>query len=170
MRTPFPFLAGVLFAAMLVGCSAPRQQTSSEPPALVIVQLPDYPMPGRDSDFPGGLVAAFWRDGRMILCTDPKSIGKSYVEGVVAPQQREELLSFLSTTAIVRAPKVEGIPLHAATQDITIRSDGSTSRWTRIVPDTESVWREVELRLFSLSFQHSLAVASSIAEGVIRER
>src|SRR2546426_5761228 len=101
MRASFPLLAGVLFAPVFVGCRAPRQQASSEPPAIVIDQLPDYPMPGRDSDFPGGLVAAFWRDGRMIRCADPKSVGKSYVEGVAPLQQREEFLSFLSTAAIV---------------------------------------------------------------------
>lgn len=166
MKTTLQLLGGVLFTALLFGCGTPRQQSSSEAPAIVIDQLPDYPMPGRDSDFPGGLVAAFWRDGRMIRCTDPKSVGKSYVEGVVAPQQCEEFLIFLRETAIVRAPKIEGIPVHAATQDIRVRNDDITLRWTRILPDKESVWREVESRLFSLPLERSHVVNRAVAENL----
>jgi len=119
-------------------------------------------MPDRGSVFPGGLVAALWRDGRMIRST---AVGKSYVEGIVAPQQREEFFSYI-TTAVKRAPKIDGIPLHVATQSIVVRSDGRTSEWTRILPDTESVWREVELRLLRLPLEHSHAIDSGVAENV----
>ena len=162
MRTSLPILTVFVLLTFLLGCSAPRRQASSEQPAIVIDQSPDYPMPDRGSVFPGGLVAALWRDGRMIRFT---AIGKSYVEGVVAPQQREEFFSYIST-AVKRAPKVDGIPLHVATQSIVIRSDGRTSEWTRILPDTESVWREVELRLLSLPLEHRHAVDSGVAENV----
>ena len=169
MRAPFLLLAAFLFTAVLVGCNAPRRLSSTEPPALVVYQLPDYPMPGRDSDFPGGLLAAFWRDGRMIRSTGPKAVGKTYVEGVIMPPETEEFFRFLSTIAIVRAPQNVAIPVEAATQDITIRSEESTSHWTRVLPDTTSVWREVELRLFSLPLQHSHAVIESNAEDFIRK-
>jgi len=39
--------------------------------------------------------------------------------------------------------------LHVATQSITIRGESRTSGWTRILPDTESVWGQVESRLHS---------------------
>jgi hypothetical protein len=104
----------------------------------------------------------------MIRATSPKAVGKSYVEGIVAPQQREEFFSFLSA-AVVRAPKTDGIPLHVATQSITIRG-GGISEWTRILPDTESVWREVESRLFDFQLQHSHAVDSDAAESATRHK
>src|ERR1043166_8537373 len=120
MRTSLPILLVFVFVALLAGCVAPHHQTSSQPPAIVIDQLPDYPMPGHDSDFPGGLVVALWHDGRMVRSTSSQAVGKSYVEGVGAPWQCEEFFSFLGT-AVVRAPKTDGIPLHVATQSITIR-------------------------------------------------
>ena len=170
MRASFPLLAGLSFAAILLGCDSPAQQASSEPPTIVVDQLPDYPVPGRDSDFPGGLVAAFWRDGRMIRCIDLKSIGKSYEGGIVPSKKRDKLLSFLRRTAIVRAPKVDGIPLHTATQTISVRIDGKTSRWTRILPDAESVWQDVESRLLSIPLQQSHSIEPVIAERIIREK
>ena len=158
MRTPSQ-LACFLLAAICFGCaSTPTEQprASSDAPAIVIRQYPDYPIPGRDSEFPGGLVAALWHDGRVIRPATPNAVGKSYVEGAVGAQQREEFFRFLST-AVVRAPKTEGIPLHVATQSIKIRTDG-TSKWTRILPDTGSVWREVESRLFTFPMQNSHTV------------
>ena len=165
MRTSLPILAVFGLVASLLGCSAPRHHVSSEPPAVVIDQMPDYPMPGRGSEFPGGLVAALWRDGRLIRATAPSAVGKSYVEGAVAPQQREEFFSFLGT-ATGRAPKIDGIPLHVATQSITIRSESRASEWTRILPDTESVWAEVQSRLLSLPLQDRHAIDSGVAENL----
>jgi len=97
-------------------------------------------MPGRGSDFPGGVVAALWRDGRMIRSITPKAVGKSYVEGMVATEQREEFFRFLSA-AVVRAPKPDGIPLHVATQSISIRTGGGTSEWTRthLIPEVARI-------------------------------
>ena len=141
----------------------PHRQASFALPAIVIDQLPDYPC-RIVVQISGGLVAALWRDGRMIRSTSPRAVGKSYVEGTVASQQCDEFLSFLSA-ATVRAPKIDGIPLHVATQSITIRS-GDTSEWARILPDSESVWRDVESRLFDLPLQHSRAVDSSVAENL----
>ncbi len=103
-----------------------------------------------------------WRDGRMIRATAIPAVGKVYLEGRVGPQQREGFFRFLST-AVARAPKSVGIPLHAATQSITIR-DGANSEWIRILPDTESVWREIESRMFALPLLQAHAVTSDIAD------
>jgi hypothetical protein len=165
MRTSLPILTVFALLTSPLGCSAPHRQASSESPAIVIDQSPDYPMPDRGSVFPGGLVAALWRDGRMIRSTAPAAVGKSYVGGLVSPQQREEFFSYISA-AVKRAPKIDGIPLHVATQSITIRGDGRTSEWTRILPDTESVWREVESRLLSLPLEHRHAVDSRVADNL----
>jgi hypothetical protein len=152
-------LVSFLLAAILAGCtSSPTEHrhTSTDAPAIVIRQYPDYPMPGRASEFPGGLVAALWRDGRLIRPARPDALGKSYVEGMVEPKKLPEFFSFLSA-AVVQAPKIEGIPLHVATQSITVRS-GGTAQWTRILPDTVSIWREVESRLHALPLQDSRTV------------
>jgi hypothetical protein len=162
MRALSPIFTVFLLLMLLLGCSAPHHQTTSEPPAIVIHQLPDYPMPGRDSDFPGGLVAALWRDGRLIRATD---IGKSYVEGVVPRVQREQFFSFLGT-AVGDAPKIDGIPLHVATQSITVRSDGRTTDWTRILPDTDSVWSNVQSQLLRLPLQNSHTLDSAEVESL----
>ena len=156
MRASSLILTVFFLVTLLLGCSTPHHQTASELPAIVIHQLPDYPMPGRDSDFPGGLVVAFWHDGRLVRAT---TIGKSYVEGVVPRHQRDQFFSFLSTAA-GRAPKIDDIPLHAATQSITIRSDGRMTEWARILPDTDSVWSEIQSQLLSLPLQHSHVVDS----------
>src|SRR5438128_1166958 len=123
MRTSLPRVAVFVCAGFFAACSAPRPQAPFELPVVVIAQTEDYPLPGRDSNFPGGLVAAMWRDGHMIRSTSLKSVGKSYIEGIVPPQQRDAFFSFLST-GTNRAPKIDGFPLHVATQSITIRSSG----------------------------------------------
>ncbi len=164
-RTLLPILAVLGVLTFLLGCSASHRQVSSATPAIVIDQSPDYPMPDHGSDFPGGLVAMLWRDGRMIRSTAPAAVGKSYVEGVVAPQQCEEFFSYVSVV-VKRAPKIDGIPLHVATQSIIIHGDGHTSEWLRILPDTKSVWREVELRMLSLPLTRSNAVDPRAVENL----
>ena len=114
MRTSLHGLAVFVFAGLLAAYSAPHPQAHSKPPAIVIDQSPDYPMPDRGSVFPGGLVAALWRDGHMIRSTSPKAVDKSYIERVVPPRQCDEFFRFLST-ATVRAPTIDGWPLHGAT-------------------------------------------------------
>lgn len=145
--------------------SPPHHQTDSESPAIVVYQYPDYPSLERGSEFPGGLVAAMWRDGRLIRATSANRVGESYIEGVITPPQRDELFRFL-TDSIEHAPKVDGIPLHFATQSITFRSENRTSKWIRILPDKESVWSQVESRLMSLPLQDSHVVDSKVAESL----
>src|SRR5206468_7518271 len=155
------YMPSQLLAAILVGCASTATEQPpalSDAPAIVIRQYPDYPIPGLDSKFPGGLVAALWRDGRMIRPASPDSIGKSYVEGVVSAAERDAFFTFLSSSSAVRTLEGGVAPLHAATQSITVRRDGAASRWTRMLPDTESAWREVESRLLALPIGSSHTV------------
>src|SRR4051794_22046338 len=100
MRTRLPqFICGVL-AMLAIDCSA--ADTSNSPPTIVIRQYPDYPAAGRDSRFPGGLIGALWRDGRMIRPTGSNTIGKSYVEGLVSAADREKFFAFLRQSSALR--------------------------------------------------------------------
>ncbi len=110
-------------------------------------------------------MAALWRDGRLIRATASSTVGKSYVQGVVAPKQREEFFSFIGT-ATRGAPKIDGVPLHGATQSITIRTENRASEWTRTLPDTESVWAQIQSRLLSLPLHNTHAIDSEVAEDV----
>jgi hypothetical protein len=125
---------------------------------IVIRQYPDYPAAGRGSKFKGGLVAALWRDGRMVRPKNSEAVGESYVEGWVSSAQREEFFDFLSASPAVRAPECGGSPVDAAGQYITIRRDGRASRWSRVLPDAQSAWRDVESRLLKLPLQACRAV------------
>lgn len=161
MKTRFIPLAFAALTAFFSGCtstSTVQSRTSPEAPVIVIRQYPDYPPPGRGSRFQGGLVAALWRDGRMVRPTSPESVGKSYVEGWVSSAQREEFFDFLSASPAVRAPEGGGFPVDAAGQSITIRRDGKVSRWTRGLPDTQSAWRDVQSRLQKLPLEAGRAV------------
>jgi hypothetical protein len=152
MRASLFQFALLLLAGLLCGCGSdePRRPAVSEPPAIIMTQYPDLPMPGRGSDFPGGLVAALWCDGRVIRPVRPDAIGKSYVEGATSSAEREAFFVFLNASAATRISEGGGIPVDAATEFITISRDGKMSRWTRILPDMQSPWCEVESRLMSL--------------------
>jgi hypothetical protein len=165
MRVSSLILAAVVSVALFLGCGASCRRAASEPPALVIHQLPDYPQPGRGSKFPGGLVAALWRDGRLVRATSASVVGKSYVEGVITTQECEEFFRLL-TTAKTRAPKIDLIPLHVAIQSITVRSEGRTTEWIRILPDTDSVWGGIQSQLLSLPLRRSHVVDSAKAKSL----
>ena len=150
MRASLPLPAGFVFVVLLSGCSAPHRQPSSEPPAIVISQAPDYPMPGHDSEFHGGLVIKFWRDGHMIRATRLDTVGKDYVEGFVPQASCNKFFASLGRSAAIHLPIGGGIPVDAACESITVRWDGKTSQWARPLPDKQSAWSEFELWLMSL--------------------
>ena len=161
MHTPLAQLACALLTTLLLGCATPRvdrDEVSSNAPAIVIRQYPDYPAAGHGSVFPGGLIAALWSDGRMVRATGSNTVGKFYVEGSVSSAERDAFFAFLSGSPAVRAPEGGGFPVDGAGQYITVRRDGRASTWVRLLPDAQSAWREVELRLLSLSLQGSHAV------------
>ncbi|MGA3283691.1 MAG: hypothetical protein ABSD57_04435 [Verrucomicrobiota bacterium] len=157
MRASLSQFTALLLAGFLFGCasSEPRHPAASEPPAIVIYQTPDYPMPSYDSEFHGGLVVALWRDGRMVRATRLNAVGKFYVEGFVKPALREEFFVSLGTCKALQLLECGGIPVDAASETITVRRDGKTSRWTRVLPDKQSAWCEFESGLMSLPLSDS---------------
>jgi hypothetical protein len=138
----------------------------SEASAIVISQAPDYPMPGHDSEFHGGLVVKLWRDGHMIRAARLDSVGRAYVEGFVEQAPREEFFASLGECAVMRLPEGGGVPVDAASETITIRQDGKTSRWARPLPDKQSAWCEFESRLMSLPLSDSQSIELKKVEGM----
>jgi hypothetical protein len=159
----FSIILGVVFLVCVLGCSGPRLAEPSRDPLFVILQFPDCPLVGQDSRFPGGLVAAFWPDGRVVRATSESDVGQSYVLGMLPPEGRQELLSVLDIAA-KRATKGDGIPLHSAFQVITVRSESGLAQWNRVLPDTNSVWSEVQSPLLGLALRESSTVSAEEAE------
>ncbi len=151
-------LAGVL-SLMIFGCrslSLAAPLPLSVAPIIVIRQYPDYPLPGHDSAFPGGLIAVLWPDGRIIRPSSVSgTVGKSYVDGAVSPKERDAFIAFLNSSAAVGTATNSSVPVHTATQSITVRRNDTTSKWTRVLPDSQSAWREIESRLLSIPIQDS---------------
>src|SRR5437868_3719212 len=111
MRNPIQFV-GFLFVAMLAGCTSSQTDQPLavlDAPIIVIRQYPDYPS-DNGAEFEGGLVAALWRDGRIIRPDHHDAIGKSYVEGVVSRPQSDAFFAFLDSSTAVRLTKDGGIP------------------------------------------------------------
>ena len=118
---------------------------SPETPLIFIRQFPDYTTLGRE--FPGGLVAALWPDGRMIRPTTREAVGDSYEEGIVSSSDLQRFVALLdarkSYTAI-------GPIVDAASQVIRVRHDSKTWEWSRGLPDPSSPLAEIEQQLVQL--------------------
>jgi len=152
MRTSLLKFAALLLAGFLFGCasSEPHHSASSEPPAIVISQAPDYPMPDSGSAFHGGLVVKLWRDGRIVRATRLDTVGRSYVSGFVKPASCDEFFASLGASAAMHLPEGGELVVDSASETITVRRDGKTSTWYRTLPDKQSAWREFESRLMDL--------------------
>ena len=157
MHAPLLQFAALLLAGCLCGCDSnePHHLASSEPPAIVISQAPNYPMPGHDSEFHGGLVIKFWRDGHMIRAAGLDTVGKSYIEGFVGQAPRDKFFASLGASAAMQLSEGGELVVDSASETITVRRDGKTSKWYRTLPDTQSAWREFELRLINLPLSNS---------------
>ena len=94
----------------------------------MISQAPDYPMPGHDSKFHGGLVIKFWRDGHMIRAAGLDTVGKSYVEGFVEQAPRDEFFASLGASAAMQFPEGGELVVDSASETITVRRDGNALR------------------------------------------
>jgi hypothetical protein len=149
MRTPLSCLLGVAFAVGVLGSHA--AETRNAPPVIVIRQHSDLKFAGRGPQFPGGLIAALWSDGRMIRPAGSNTVGKSYVEGVVSAADREKFFAFLNESSALRNQEggFEGT-LHAAYQVVTVYREGKRSQWTRPLPDRKAGFYQIEERLWSL--------------------
>jgi len=154
MRTRLLLLAGSVIVVLFAGCSAPVVRGPSQP-VIIVSQTPGYPMPGYDSEFHWGLVAKLWRDGRMIRATRLDTVGKCYVEGFVVPASRERFFTSLGASAAMQLPEGGDLIVDSASETITVRRDGKTSKWYRTLPDKHSVWRDFESRLMDLPLADS---------------
>lgn len=162
VRMLYQRLSASLIVSSLLGCSGGHRADIPEEPAIIIRQLPDYPSPDRGFEFPGGLVAAFFADGRMVRATAADEVGRSYVEGMVNAPQCDVLLQSIRIVA-KRVTKSEGIVMHAASQYIRIRTMDGESEWTRTMPDRGSSWSNLQAQLFDvpLTDRHPLALAAA---------
>jgi hypothetical protein len=157
MRASLLLFAALLLAGFPCGCALnePHHPVTSEPPAIFISQIADYPMPDYPSEFHFGVVVKLWRDGRMVRATRLDTVGKSYVQGFVKPAAREEFFASLGTNAAMKLPEGGDLVVDSASETITVRRDGKTSKWIRTLPDKQSVWREFESRLMGLPLSDS---------------
>ena len=152
MRVTLSQFAVLLLAGFVCGCvsNEPNQLATSEPPAICIYQIGDYPMPDYPSVYHFGVVVKLWQDGRMVRATRLDTVGKFYVQGFVKPAAREEFFTKLGASAALQLPEGGDIAVDSASETITVRRNGRTSKWYRNLPDKHSAWREFESRLMSL--------------------
>jgi hypothetical protein len=137
------------------GITLPGGTTIGKTPIVTITQTPEFPKPGQYVQYPRGLVAALWSDGRIVRCADPLSVGKStlYVTGKVKDHDRDEFIAFLKSDEVMKAPKLPHLRLHAATLQTTITTDKGKEKWVAEVPNAKSVWVEVRKRLLNLPLE-----------------
>ena len=85
-----------------VGCArASRQHDHADPPdasgpIVVFWQYPAYPLPGEEVR--GGLVAAAWKDGRVVRVGEG-GVGRQYLSGTLSPSDVERLHVLIARTA-----------------------------------------------------------------------
>jgi hypothetical protein len=176
-----------LSLALLTGCGKSKEETptpgtpfptasgpvldESNPvpsglPLLIISQTPEMARPGQFVQNPRGLVVAVWRDGRMIRCVDPSTVGKSYVTGTIDSKERDALLQYLESNDIKNAPKVPHLRLHTATLVSTLRLGNDKEKWTTELPDDKSVWPRLRTRLLGVPMSGSHPADATIVRSV----
>src|SRR5262245_59997509 len=86
------YIVGIaILATMLVSFLIVTQHSTRKPqeyslaelpsdrPFVVIHRYPAYPLPGRE--IISGIIAAVWKDGRILRAQSESTIGKKYIEG-----------------------------------------------------------------------------------------
>jgi hypothetical protein len=172
-------LAG--FITLLTGCGKSRNEApgatlpgglpAKEVPIVTITQTPEFPKPGQFVQYPRGLVAALWKDGRIVRAVDPLSVGnpKSYVSGTVSQQDRDEFIAFLKSDEVMKAPKKPHLRLHSATLQTTILTDTGKEKWVAEVPNDKSIWVEVRKRMLNLPLKEGKAADESAVQDASKE-
>jgi hypothetical protein len=85
LALPLVFATLAWSIVLLTACGKKQEEAPplslppTGPPVVIITQTPEYPRPGQFVQYPRGLVAALWSDGRIVRCADPSMVGKSYV-------------------------------------------------------------------------------------------
>ena len=165
MNRTFVISALIALICLDSGCVSGKTHSAARGNAIIIEQQPDYPVQGRGSRFPGGLVVALWGDGRIVRAVSRSTVGSRYVEGVVGLSEREEFFRFLGS-AVHHARRPDGIPIHAAAQVIAVLSESGRVEWARVLPDERSIWSEVEGRLWQMPVMEEHDVSNSLVEEI----
>lgn len=151
------------------GATSPSVAPSGSP-IVVLTQTPEFPKPGQFVQYPRGLVAALWSDGRIVRCVDPTTVGsKSYVSGTVPKQDRDEFIAFLKSDEVMKAPKMPHLRFHSATLQTTIITESGKEKWVAEVPDDKSIWVEVRKRLLNLPLAEGKAAEESAVQDASKE-
>lgn len=130
-----------LFACLLVlacigGCirtAGDSLSTVAGMPDFVVRQYPDYPSPGQTSRFPGGLVAAFWKGGRIVRPATNVG-GDTYHMGMISPDEARSIIKGIEALRAEDVKDDKALPVDAASQTIAVHSDSLTSRFQRTLP------------------------------------
>ncbi len=150
----FLVAVAVAFAALAVSSSyVVGEERGADKPLLVIWQQSEYPVPGQEFRVPSGLVAAIWRDGRVIRATTKKLVGQTYIEGRALPKQFEELLGLLTSSGTLGHPNDVALVPDSASRNITIRHEGKHHTWTHTLPDRDPLLNDIETRTWDLPLE-----------------
>jgi hypothetical protein len=107
-------------ALAIVGIAVPVSSLANEP-FIVIVQYPEYPLPGQPFRYPGGLVFAACSDGVVLRAEGLSDVGSNLYVASLTTSQLEELKGAFSPTLRGALRKdCSSLPLHAPSHRITI--------------------------------------------------
>jgi hypothetical protein len=120
VKKAIALLVAPLVALAIVGITAPVPALASEP-FLMIVQYPEYPLPGQPFRYPGGLVFAACSDGVVLRAKGLSDVGSNLYAASLTMPQFEELKGVLSPTLLDALRRdCSWLPLHAPSHRITV--------------------------------------------------
>ena len=108
------------------------EQTPTDRPFIIIHRYPAYTSP--NNQFNAGVIAAVWKDGRMIRIESEDTIGRKYVQGRLLPDQITTTIRFLVDGHLIEDAE-DLILADAASESVYVRLPD------RIVERTESLPR-----------------------------
>jgi len=115
------------------GCKDPCRQhvhsdsSVSSSPIVVFWQYPAYPLPGEEVR--GGLVAAAWKDGRVVRVGEG-GVGRQYVTGTLSPSEIERLHILVAENArfVEEDDVVEPVPDDVSYECMYISDSGVSAK------------------------------------------
>lgn len=122
------------------------------PPLFLMWHFPAYPAP--DSQVDAGLLAAVWRDGRVVRARSESDIGRVYVEGLLSEKQLAETRRFLAENIpVLRREQADTVPDDAGFDTFYVRSDRDVEKWSFVrIQGTHRTIDQVRAHLLSLDF------------------
>ncbi len=96
---------------------------------------------------------AVWQDGRIVRVLSPENPGKDYVEGILKPEQLDELVGTIERSGILSVDPDRPLAPDANYADLTIRTRGGRRTWLYLagydtIPQAERIERalwEIEI-------------------------